>query len=56
MEKSIVIIIVKRYEDLEYHYCNCEGTIKEIEVRKEGACNLTAKFKLVTETILKNIC
>ena len=35
MEKSIVLIIVKRYEDLEYHYCNCEDAIKEIEVRKE---------------------
>ena len=35
MENSIVLIVVKRYEDLGYHYCNCEGTIKEIEVRKE---------------------
>lgn len=35
MEKSIVLIVVKRYEDLEYHYCNCKGAIKEIEVRKE---------------------
>lgn len=61
MENSIVLIVVKRYEDLEYH-CNCEDAIKEIEVRKEidvakrGTCRLIEKFRLVTETTLKNIC
>ena len=60
-------IEVDGYDSWDYYHCNCEDALKEIEIHNEiiklekeiekyKSFIPKAKYKLVTETTLKNIC